>query len=245
MMRTLAILKEENDYLDQTAEEVSQKIVQEKDETFSFIFSEYQSLHRTIQRRLIQKVIGKIYDGAYAMEEKKRVATEFVFKRLSQPSPSFLIELPDGVSFEKQYDRVFLRKERVNPIPPFEIELRLSGSTFIEEIGKKAVVEEIERGEKIDDLKGSSNIAFLDYQNLQFPLRMRNFRPGDRFQPLGAKGTQKLKEFFIDHKIPRFERPKIPLLVSGEMIAWIVGYRIDERVKITEKTQKVVKVEVV
>jgi tRNA(Ile)-lysidine synthase len=62
---------------------------------------------------------------------------------------------------------------------------------------------------------------------------------------LGAKGTQKLKEFFIDHKIPRFERPKIPLLVSGEMIAWIVGYRIDERVKITEKTQKIVKVEVV
>jgi tRNA(Ile)-lysidine synthase len=73
---------------------------------------------------------------------------------------------------------------------------------------------------------------------------MRNFRPGDRFQPLGVKGTQKLKEFFIDHKIPRFERPKIPLLIAGEVIAWVVDYRIDERVKVTEKTERVLRVEV-
>jgi tRNA(Ile)-lysidine synthase len=74
-------------------------------------------------------------------------------------------------------------------------------------------------------------------------LKIRNFRPGDRFQPLGVRGTQKLKEFFIDHKIPRFERPRIPLLISGEMIAWVMGYRIDERVKITEHTQRVLRVE--
>ena len=85
----------------------------------------------------------------------------------------------------------------------------------------------------------------MDYKSLQFPLRIRNFRPGDRFCPLGIKGTQKLKEFFIDHKIPRFERPQIPLLISGERIVWIVGHRIDERVKVTEKTERVLKVKVV
>jgi tRNA(Ile)-lysidine synthase len=62
---------------------------------------------------------------------------------------------------------------------------------------------------------------------------------------LGVKGTQRLKEFFIDHKIPRFERPKIPLLLSGEMIAWVIGHRIDERFKVREKTQRVLKIEVV
>jgi len=74
---------------------------------------------------------------------------------------------------------------------------------------------------------------------------MRNFRPGDRFHPLGVKGTQKLKEFFIDHKVPKVERPNIPLLVSGERIVWIVGYRIDERAKVTEKTEKVLVVKIV
>jgi tRNA(Ile)-lysidine synthase len=85
----------------------------------------------------------------------------------------------------------------------------------------------------------------MDYESLRFPLKMRNFRPGDRFHPLGVRGTQKLKDFFINHKVPRFERPKVPLLISGEMIAWIAGYRIDERVKVTEKTKKVLKVMVV
>jgi tRNA(Ile)-lysidine synthase len=62
---------------------------------------------------------------------------------------------------------------------------------------------------------------------------------------LGVKGTQKLKDFFIDHKVPKFERPSIPLLISKERIAWVVGYRIDERVKITEMTKRVLKVRVV
>ena len=245
IIRTSALLKEEDDYLDKEAEEVFQKIIQEKKEAFSFRFSEYQSLHRTIQRRLIQKFIGKIYHGEGIMEEGKGVAIEFIFKRLSQSSPSFLIELPHGISFEKRYDRVFLRKEWVKPIPPFEVELNRPGSIFVDDIGKKVIVEEIDKGEIVADLKGSSTTAFLDDRSLLFPLKMRNFRPGDRFQPLGVKGTQKLKKYFIDHKIPRFERPKIPLLVSGEMIVWIVGYRIDERVKVTEKTRKVVKIEVI
>jgi len=76
-------------------------------------------------------------------------------------------------------------------------------------------------------------------------LRVRNFRPGDRFHPLGAKGNQKLKEFFIDHKVPKIERPRIPLLVSGERIVWVAGFRIDERAKVTEKTKKVLVVKIV
>ena len=106
------------------------------------------------------------------------------------------------------------------------------------------VVEETDR-HKLKDYNGPANTALVDYGSLQFPLKMRNFRPGDRFHPLGVKGTQKLKEFFIDHKIPKVERPKVPLLVSGERIVWIVGYRIDERAKVTEKTEKVLVVKVV
>jgi tRNA(Ile)-lysidine synthase len=136
-----------------------------------------------------------------------------------------------------------MMKGRVKPVSPFEVELISPGRTYIDEIKKEVVIEEIIRNDEMKDLYRLPNVALLDYQSLQFPLRIRNFRPGDRFQPLGAKGTQKLKEFFIDHKIPRFERPKTPLLLSGEEIIWIMGYRIDERVKITEKTERVLKVE--
>jgi tRNA(Ile)-lysidine synthase len=54
-----------------------------------------------------------------------------------------------------------------------------------------------------------------------------------------------VKEFFIDHKVPAFERPNIPFVVSAEGIAWIAGYRIDDRFKITDQTQKILKVQLV
>jgi tRNA(Ile)-lysidine synthase len=245
VLKTSAFLREENDYLEKGAEEAYQKIVYEEKDSLSFQFSQYQFLHEAIQRRVVQKMLGKISGEERIHEEGEGAEVNLVSKKLQQPAPSFRLELPFEVCFEKRYDKVLLRKGRIETIPPFEVELISPGRTSLEEIGKEVVIGEIEKDDPCRDIKGTPNIALLDYQTLQFPLRIRNFRPGDRFQPLGVKGTQRLKEFFIDHKIPRFERPKIPLLLSGEMIAWVIGHRIDERFKVHEKTQRVLKIEVV
>jgi len=133
----------------------------------------------------------------------------------------------------------------VEPTAPFEREVASPGITALREVGKEVIIEVVDRrGSSFKPAEGPPNVAFFDFHRLHFPLRMRNFRPGDRFQPLGVKGTQKLKEFFVDHKIPRHERPNVPLLLSGEVIAWVVGYRIDERVRVTEKTEKVLRAEI-
>lgn len=243
LLRTSNILREEDDYLEKGAEAAYQKVVREERETLSFKFSEYQSLHQAIQWRVIRKILGRIYDRGVAVEEGEWSDVNEMYRKLHQSSPSFLLELPRGAWVEKRYDAVLLGKGKVKPFLPFDVELISPGRSFIREIGKEVVIEETDR-DKFKNYRGPLNTALMDYGSLQFPLRMRNFRPGDRFYPLGAKGTQKLKNFFIDHKIPKFERTKVPLLVSGEMIAWIVGYRIDERVKITEKTRKVLAVKV-
>ena len=243
MIRTSTILREENDFMEKEAGEAYQKIAYEEEGQITFKFSAYQSLHKAIQWRVIQKVLERMEDGL-KIDEGEWSDVNLIYRRLQQPPASLLLELSHGLCLEKRYDRVFLRKERLRTIPPFEVELHIPGRTYIREIEREVVVEEREWSESMrpDEFR---NIALLDFQSLCFPLRMRNFRPGDRFQPLGTEGTQKLKEYFIDHKIPKFERPSIPLLISGEMIAWIVGYRIDERVKITGKTQKLLRFEVV
>ena len=245
VLKISTILREENDYLERGAEEAYQKIVREEKDALSFKFSEYQFLHPAIQWRIIQKMLGRIYSGETVIEEREGMEVDQIYKKFHQLLPSFFIELPHGVSLEKRYDLVLIGKGWVKPVPPFEVELISPGRNYVEEIKREVVIEETSRDDKFKDLYGLPDIALLDYQSLQFPLKMRNFRPGDRFRPLGVKGTQKLKEFFIDHKIPKFERPRILLLISGEMIAWVVGYRIDERVKVTEKTQRILKVEVI
>jgi tRNA(Ile)-lysidine synthase len=245
VLKTSAILREENDYLERAAEEAYQNIIQEGRDILSFKLPDYQSLHPAIQRRILRKMCGKIYGSRMNLESTEGIKIDRLYKKLFSVHPSFLLELPQGGSLEKRYDLVTMKKERAKPVLPFEVELLSPGRTYIEEIGQEVVIEEISRKDRIENSYGLSNRAFLDCQNLRFPLRIRNFRPGDRFQPLGVKGTQKLKEFFIDHKIPNFERQRVPLLISGEMIAWVVGYRIDERVKVSEKTQRVLKVEFV
>jgi tRNA(Ile)-lysidine synthase len=72
---------------------------------------------------------------------------------------------------------------------------------------------------------------------------IRNFRPGDRFSPLGIRGHQKLKKFFIDHKISKSERMKCPIVLSRDKIIWVAGHRLDNAVKIDSQTRRVLKAE--
>ncbi len=243
LLKASTILREEDDYLERGTEEVYQKMVHEAKDTLSFKWSEYQSLHRAVQWRVIRKIIERVQDGGTVTEDGGRADVLKVFQNLHQSSASFLLELAHGFWIEKRYDVVLLGKRDVKPSSPFEIDLLSPGHTFIKEIGREVVVEETDR-DQFKDYNGPPTMALMDYENLRFPLKVRNFKPGDRFCPLGVKGTQKLKDFFIDHKVPKFERPSVPLLISEERIAWVVGYRIDERVKITEKTKKVLKVKV-
>jgi len=244
LLKTSSILREENDYLEKGSETAYEEIVRKEKDTLFFKLSEYRSLHQAIQWRVMKRILERLYDWGTGVEEGEWSEVDKICQRLHQSAPSFLLELPHGAWVEKRYDVVLLGKGKAKPLPPFEVELRSPGSTFIEEIGKEVVIEETDR-DALKDYNRPADTALIDYDSLQFPLRMRNFRPGDRFHPLGVKGTQKLKEFFIDHKVPKVERPGVPLLVSGERIVWIVGYRIDERAKVTEKTRKVLVVKVV
>jgi tRNA(Ile)-lysidine synthase len=86
--------------------------------------------------------------------------------------------------------------------------------------------------------------ALFDFDKLEPPLYLRKRERGDRFHPLGMKGSKKVKDFFIDLKIPLEQRERIPLLMDKEKVVWIVGYRIDHRFKVDENTRAILKVKI-
>ena len=82
----------------------------------------------------------------------------------------------------------------------------------------------------------------MDFTKIKFPLKVRNRRQGDRFTPLGLNGSKKIKDYFIDKKIKKSKRDKIPLVVDdNNLILWIVGYHMNDKVKITNKTDNILK----
>ena len=90
----------------------------------------------------------------------------------------------------------------------------------------------------------SSNVAQLDADKIQFPLTLRHWQHGDRFYPLGMKGSKLLSDFFVDQKFTEWEKQNVWLLVSADNeILWVVGYRIDDRFKVTKDTKCVFRCE--
>ncbi|HOP39849.1 MAG TPA: tRNA lysidine(34) synthetase TilS [Geobacteraceae bacterium] len=86
--------------------------------------------------------------------------------------------------------------------------------------------------------------AYFDLGRTPFPWTLRTFRPGDRFRPFGMTGTRKVKDFFIDEKIPVPVRRRIPLLFSAEELIWVCGLRVAESGRILPGTALVAEIEI-
>jgi len=127
------------------------------------------------------------------------------------------------------YEQVeFFKKEQVNP----------------NKIDRNLVLEVINNPEKIKLTINPLEI-YVDYDKIQGEIFIRYRKPGDRFRPLGMKGSKKIKDYFIDEKIALGERDKVPLVCDEKNIIWVVGYRMSDAYKITNKTQKVLHIKYV
>ncbi len=90
----------------------------------------------------------------------------------------------------------------------------------------------------------SPEVAQLDFDRIRFPLTMRHWRYGDRFHPLGMKGSKLLSDFFVDQKFTEWQKRNVWLLATADGdILWVVGQRMDDRFKVTAETKSVFRCE--
>lgn len=208
--------------------------------------------HVAVKRRIVRKAVFTVKGNL------RRIGfahIDAVIALMEKPEPSGRIDLPDRIRVKRQYAFLILTAEQ-QPlrstalagggfgVPLYEYrvaeKLAVSGRLDIPEAGAHIVLTRL----PVEDMDGfpSGDTAALDWERLVFPLYVRNVRPGDRFMPLGMSRSQKVKDFFINNKVPKEERRRVPLLQSGGQVAWIAGLRMDERFKITRDTKTVLMV---
>ena len=117
----------------------------------------------------------------------------------------------------------------------------------IKEINKTFSIENVNESDSTEiinkimkkELNFKPDSVCFDYDKINFPITIRNFIEGDRLVPLGMKGAKKLKEYFIDKKVPVKIRRIIPIVLFGDKIAWVSLNEISDYIKITEFTKNV------
>lgn len=235
LCRTAEIISDEHDFILQSAQKALQSIGKETSDHIYLNSDELVKYHVSMQREIFRLAIEKKQGHLKGISF---LHVENLIEMAVRGSVGSSLPLPGGLIAQKGYSSIALTFSRhcesKSRVALSEVMLNIPGSTVLTQLG-------IAISAKLSDIPIESlalGQALFDWNELQEPLVVRTRQEGDRFNPLGIKGSKKLKEFFIDSKIPRCQRDSIPLVCDRLGIIWAAGYRQSERGKVTAQTSR-------
>ncbi len=159
------------------------------------------------------------------------------------------VSLPGGMLVKRQYHRLVfsLPSDQPRETIASEIAMHVPGKTVlpIRRLEITCQVLDFEPGQAVQCRDRSSKTCeFVSYDAIRLPLVVRSRRAGERFWPLGAPGTKKVSDFLGDVKVDPAERDRVAVLCDQLGPIWILGHRIDERVKLTALTRRVLQMSI-
>lgn len=247
LCQTAGIIRREDDYLRGVVRQIIGRWgIAPGCEEVALPLPDFLALHEAIQGRIIKCLLEGAAPWRNGIGYRHIEAVLILARRAGGRCVS--LDLPFRIRVERERGILRIRREeerggRKTP-PRFEYRVEVPATIHLSEIDRTIRLEWIEKP-LLGEMKNRQETAFMDYECMTPPLILRNMRPGDRVEPLGTGGTKKLKDYFIDRKIAARRRGEIPLLVDAGSIVWIAGERISERVRVTGRTKKVLKAEIV
>lgn len=198
---------------------------------------EFRRHSPAVQRRMLKWTVSQVVGipiGLPAVMEARarRVAT--------RGRPGDVADL-GMIAVRVNYDTLEVARPQP-PRPSTEYQLKIPGTVTAEEFGVTLTASLVEIAAPTRSSSKESDEVYLDAGGLGGELRIRSWRPGDRMMPLGMRGKKKVQDLFVDDKVPRWERHRIPVVTDAHgRIVWIVGRRLSEAVRISERTRRTVR----
>lgn len=169
---------------------------------------DFNKLHTLIKKNIIYKILNDIYENKENIVKEKHINS--ILNLIDNNKPNLTIILPKNICVIKEYDKLTFTKNN-NTITDYKIEL--TKATKINNHQIKIIKESNTDG---------NDICRLNFDNITPPLYLRNKKNGDFIETKGLNGKKKLKDIFIEKKIPINNRTNYPILVdSNDIILWI------------------------
>jgi tRNA(Ile)-lysidine synthase len=243
--RMTALLKDDRDFIEEAAFNAFETCAELDEKSgLSIDIRKLGTLHPAIKKRVIRASLERVKGDLKGVES---IHIDKVLSQVSEGGTGSELHLPSGIRSRKSYGRLqlFMFAGEASR-SDFSSVVSIPGVTTVENIRLKleASLEKCNNiVEEYSNIRYNSLVQFFDYEGLITGINIRNRREGDVFKPLKSNGTKKLKEFFIDNKVPRHERDKIPLITRGNEVVWVIGFKISDKFKVTENTKTVLRLE--
>ena len=222
--------------VEQTAESAYDKCLKSIDnDKIVLEFNEFLAYFNSLQRLILRRVFSKLGSDANLLNYNRFDAVKnFLAKR-----GGGCLRLADNLFIIRSGDELVISK---NPARRRNIRLKIAAGRYL--LWDDLFLE-IKPAAKPLTLRNKNRaIEFIDADKLQSPLIARSLQQGDYFYPVNGAGKKKVADYFIDAKIPFHQRPAIPILASAGDIVWICGCRLDDRFKVTERTNNIYKLQI-
>lgn len=243
LVRLASILQEEAQCLDGLAETAFQSAVRRTWRGGEVLLARdlVEGMPRAIQRRVLRRSYGRLAGSTRGLSY---VHVDGICDALARPGGRVhkMFFLPLGVRVFLEYNDVCFTREDLWKVRPYEIPVRLGEEVPVPEAGIVLRAQRVDFPSPCPGAEEDPNCACLDADLAVGPMVVRNQRPGDRFRPIGLGGEKKLKDFFMDEKVSRSLRRRIAILEVGGDVAWVIGRRIDDRFKVSEKTRRMIRI---
>jgi len=232
---TAALLADENELLKQLTEKIVAHACRFDSGTavcnIRILSQEPLSLRRRFFRMVLERLVGSLdhFSNQHIM------ALEHL---MDSPRPNATLNLPQGVTALREYDRLIMQLSAAVPAAiPTEFVITEPGHYELPD-GSSLTLELVTSPINLSD--SAPNIAFFDLDKAPFPWHVRTFVPGDRIVPLGMAGSKKVKEIFIDSKVPLPQRRQTPLVFSSNTLIWICGLRTSQLARIDVSSSRII-----
>lgn len=150
------------------------------------------------------------------------------------------INLPLGIVFQKDYYNIRLFNRNKYQTENVYQSREISSLRNIFMFNDKRILMQKIKSMPDEGFPKDPDQVIMDLDKIVFPLTVRYRQDGDRFMPFGMSQYKKLKDFFIDEKIAKFQRDKIVIICDAQHIIWVAGHRMDHRVAVDEQTKNFV-----